>query len=169
MGEGFSVTADTDEELANSANRGLQGQGALVEAMLCLRRSIERYSRALVFLTVVLLVVTLLAAAPDLRKVADKGAALAFCRLEYSDATKQTVFPEAYTKVRLCMRGQGFEFEDAPEEGNKSSQTTDLCWRDADAPGNTDLQGNVAAGVKVPYYNPRCYHRVYRWNQNYTY
>jgi hypothetical protein len=60
----------TDDELANAAQQGLTGQGAPVEAMRRLRTTIEtfskssdRYSRRMFWLTIVLLVLTLVQAA----------------------------------------------------------------------------------------------------------
>ena len=43
----------TDDELADNAQSGLQGQGAVVEAMRRLRESNEKLTRLLIGLTVV--------------------------------------------------------------------------------------------------------------------
>ena len=48
----------TDEELANEAQTGIRGQGAVVEATRRLRVSTEKYSWALIFLTVILIFLT---------------------------------------------------------------------------------------------------------------
>lgn len=60
----------TDDELADAAQQGMSGQGAQVEAMRRLRTTIEafsdssdRYSRRMLWLTIVLLLLTLVQAA----------------------------------------------------------------------------------------------------------
>jgi hypothetical protein len=60
----------TDDELADAAQQGMYGQGAQVEAMRRLRTTIEvfsdssdRYSRRMLWLTIVLLLLTLIQAA----------------------------------------------------------------------------------------------------------
>ncbi|KKU79795.1 MAG: hypothetical protein UY06_C0013G0009 [Candidatus Amesbacteria bacterium GW2011_GWA2_47_70] len=57
----------SDQELANQADMGLRGQGALVEMMSRLKYSIDKleksttfYSRWLVFLTIILTLLTLI-------------------------------------------------------------------------------------------------------------
>ena len=60
----------TDEELADEAQRGQSGQGAIVETTRRLRVSTERYSGLLLWLTVILIVLTIIlacAAAHDMR------------------------------------------------------------------------------------------------------
>ena len=52
----------TDDELADNAQSGLQGQGAMVEAMRRLRESNEKLTRLLIGLTVVLVVLTVVLA-----------------------------------------------------------------------------------------------------------
>jgi hypothetical protein len=69
-------TESTDEELASEAHTGLTGQGAVVEAMRRLRVSTEdlkvsteKYSRRLIVLTWVLIVLTLVLAIPVVREL----------------------------------------------------------------------------------------------------
>jgi hypothetical protein len=59
----------TDDELADAAQQGITGQGAQVEAMRRLKESIvtfsgssDRYSRRMLWLTIVLLILTLVQA-----------------------------------------------------------------------------------------------------------
>jgi hypothetical protein len=59
----------TDDELADAAQQGMTGQGAHVEAMRRLKESIvtfsgssDRYSRRMLWLTIVLLILTLVQA-----------------------------------------------------------------------------------------------------------
>jgi len=59
----------TDDELADAAQQGMTGQGAQVEAMRRLKESIvtfsgssDRYSRRMLWLTIVLLILTLVQA-----------------------------------------------------------------------------------------------------------
>lgn len=63
-----------DDELADVANRGLSGQGAIVESMRRLKvalhkeeRAIKRLTFVLVVLTVILVVLTVFLVVPELR------------------------------------------------------------------------------------------------------
>ena len=50
----------TDDELAERANQGLSGQGAIAESMRRLREALHREERAIKWLTIVLVVLTVI-------------------------------------------------------------------------------------------------------------
>ena len=54
----------TEKELADAAQSGLQGQGALVEMMRRLKKSTTRLTWVLIVLTIILIILTAVLAAP---------------------------------------------------------------------------------------------------------